>query len=71
VSEYTYYKFWDDLCEGEDDYDSYRMGPDGFEFQVGWPGGNFEWIPSGFADMDDLMNFAGGESRYEVVNVDG
>lgn len=65
AKEYTYYHFVDDLC-GEDEFDLYRMGPDGLEFCVG-----DEWSPSSFADMEDLklesLNF--GHAHYwEVKN---
>lgn len=69
IKEYTYYEFWDDLC-GDGTPDNYRMGPDGFEFQVQLTEG-FEWNPSGFADIEDLMENAVGEGRFKEVNVDG
>lgn len=70
AKQYTYYGFWDDLC-GPDEYDNYRMGPDGLEFQVK-EYGELIWLASGFADMDDLLSDARkfGEARYWEINVD-
>lgn len=69
MKEYTYYKFWDALCEPhEPDY--YRMGPKGLEFQLVFSN-HRKWLPSGFADIDDLMENAVGQGRYEEVDVDG
>lgn len=68
--QYTYYRFWDDLCAlGE--YDNYRMGPDGLEYQYR-EDGEFRWAPSSYTDMDQLLkdSLEFGKAKYWEINVD-
>lgn len=70
TKEYTYYHFWDDLCQ-EDDPDNYRMGPEGLQFQIEYQGERL-WVASGFENMEDLLTDCTkfGPSRYEEIDVD-
>jgi hypothetical protein len=70
--EYTYYQFLDELCD-HGEYDNYRMGPDGLEYQVE-EYGELVWLPSGFSNMEDLLtevrSYGDTTARYWEVRVD-
>lgn len=70
MKEYTYYGFWDDLC-GPDEFDSYRMGPNGLEFQH-TEHGELHWNPSSYESMEQLLAEAlkFGKAKYWEINVD-
>lgn len=68
--QYTYYGFWDDLC-APGEYDNYRMGPNGLEYQYR-EAGEYRWAPSSYENMDQMLKDAlgFGKAKYWEIDVD-